>query len=781
MPLSTRFTNSSAPDSQIDCPIRLKGTDSMALPSTKAPRNDDGTIAVRKPSRTEARAPSTAGPGSYHGDEFNDLAHMASHLLDTQTALVFMAEGEGFRVVAEHGCVKAQGFCERAICRSVNEGTQLLMVLDASADARFRDDRMVAVDGVRFFLGIALLGPTGQQLGVLAVADLQPRASVPEEALAMLRRLARVASRLLERRSLERSSRILEQIAQDGFSALVMLDPRGMVVSMNIAAQAMFGSAIVGGESLRALFPPALQHDPGATDDWLCDDTNGVHGTTTQPCRLRVHSCSGEIRTLEAVRCRLPEESNASALILRDITDSLRLFERQHSALTDLPNRDALLVVLAALRSQGKPIAVALLGLDNFSAVNDILGHAIGDALLQVVACRLLAQLPTDAHLAHIGGDEFALAFPVTTTDAIDAGMHTLLRDLARPCEIDHHRVHLEASIGVAMDEFACALIHDHAVPDSGDIPGALDQTDVGELLTHARLAMQHAKRAGGQQLRHFTPGMRTEAIDRRTLEIELRRACHEAEFELHYQPQIDLISGRPTGAEALLRWRHPERGLLFPGEFIDALSHSVVAPAVGRWILQRACRDAAAWPVVNGRRLGVGVNLFPVQFEDVHLVDEVHRALALSGLPPEQLEIELTETIALRNDGVAEQVLMQLRARGVRVSFDDFGTGYASLSMLQRLPVDRLKIDRSFVSNVVQSRGDEAIVRSIILIARNFDLEVIAEGVETQCQASLLREIGCHGVQGFLYSKALPPADLDRWLVQHLDPRLTDKDLSHG
>jgi EAL domain-containing protein (putative c-di-GMP-specific phosphodiesterase class I) len=339
----------------------------------------------------------------------------------------------------------------------------------------------------------------------------------------------------------------------------------------------------------------------------------------------------------------------------------------------------------------------------------------------------------------------------VATADAVEAQLRAMLLDLARPCEVDYQRVHLEASIGLAME----------------DEPGnSADRADAGELIARAQLAMHRAKRASGQPLLRFEPGMRTEAIDRRKLDLELRRACRDNEFELHYQPQLDLASGRPTGAEALLRWRHPERGLLLPVAFIDALARSAVAPDVGRWILQRACRDASAWPEVDGRQLAVGVNLFPVQFDDDNFLGEVDHALAQSGLPPARLELELTETIALRDDGVAEQALTQLRARGVRVAFDDFGTGYASLSMLHRLPVDRVKIDRSFVGNMMQSRGDAAIVRSVVLIARNFDLQVIAEGVETSPQAEFLRDIGCDEVQGFMYSKALAPPDFGQWLA---------------
>src|SRR5690606_12169999 len=425
-----------------------------------------------------------------------------------------------------------------------------------------------------------------------------------------------------------------------------------------------------------------------------------------------------ELRVVEAVRCDWHDRnSRGVSLILRDVTEAgaapreSRAVRRD--ALTGLATREALFATIDSLRRRGARLGVALLGLDNFRAVNEALGHEVGDTVLQVVACRLMAWLPADAHLARFGGDEFAILFEAPNgVDAFESRLQALLRDVARPCEIDHQRVHVEACIGLAADGAEASAQGEHG--SSG--PLAL-----------ASLALHPAKRAGSLQVRRFSPSMRAEAIDRRHLDLELRRAFRDGEFELHYQPQIDLGSGLPSGAEALLRWRHPERGLLMPVAFIDALARSAIAPAVGNWILQQACRDAASWPRVDRRGLKVGVNLFPAQFNDDALVDKVDAALAASGLPPAQLEIELTETIALREDGVAEKTLARLRQRGIRVSYDDFGTGHASLSMLHRLPVDRVKIDRSFVRDLVASRGDKAIVRSITLIAKNFDMEVIA------------------------------------------------------
>ena len=742
-------------------------------PAAAMPEDGDG-VASRPAAQPAPGDAASSVSGGADGSGFDDLVCMASQLLDAPIALIAVAEGEHVRMVAERGCGKPLVPREHALCRAVDQATPLLFVPDAAADARFRDDPAVAcADGVRFYLGIALFGSTGVQLGVLAVADTLPRETVSPDALTMLRRLARLAEHLVERRAFERSNRIAEQIARADFSAVVVVNAAGTVTFANAAAQAVFGAAVAGGQPVDALFPAALQHDPDAVANWLGNGAATGDDTAPASRELRVRSADGELRTLEAVRCVwltgdacVPDGGAAFALILRDITERRRVQQRRRRAdqqdpLTGLPNRATLLTTLDGLRARTRTLGVALLGLNNFRAVNDTLGHAIGDAVLQVVACRLLARLPADAHLARFDGDEFVLVFTDTAAETIEALLDTMLRELARPCEVDHQRVHLEASIGLAMSD-----IGDGAGTDGGEA----DRVDARELVARAGLAMQHAKRATGQQLRRFRPDMRAAAIDRRMLDLELRRASREGEFELHYQPQIDLASGLPTGAEALLRWRHPERGLLLPIAFIDALAHSAVALTVGRWVLQRACRDAAAWPAVGGRRLAVGVNLFPVQFDDEHLLDEVDNALALSGLPPAQLELELTETIALHDDGMAEHVLMQLRARGIRVAYDDFGTGFASLSMLHRLPVDRVKIDRSFVRNVMENRGDEAIVRSIALIARNFDLEVIAEGVETPFQAEFLRNLGCQDVQGWLYSKALAPLDFDRWLAVHVD-----------
>lgn len=437
-------------------------------------------------------------------------------------------------------------------------------------------------------------------------------------------------------------------------------------------------------------------------------------------------------------------------------------------ALTGLPNRAGLLRALDARREAGIAITVAVLGMDNFRSISVTLGPDTADTMLQVVAARLMARLPDDAFLARLDGDEFAIALPTRgqKPKAIEALLNAILLDLAQPCEVDMHRVHLDACIGLLLDgngDGDATPSGNALAPLLPDV--AVDHADSLEMVARAQLAMHYAKRSRGQSLRRFEPSMRTEAIDRRKLDLELRRAVSEGEFELFYQPQIDLQSGRPTGAEALLRWRHPERGLLMPAAFIEALAISGIAPTMGWWILERACHDAASWPAIDGKRLTVSVNLFPSQFGHEDFLHEVDAALRNSGLPPECLELELTETIALRDDDVAAATLQAMRQRGVRAAYDDFGTGYASLSMLHHLAVDRVKIDHSFVRDVMDDRGDAAIVRSILLIAHNFDMQVTAEGVESVQQADFLRSLGCNEVQGYLYSEPLPVIDFGAWL----------------
>jgi len=418
--------------------------------------------------------------------------------------------------------------------------------------------------------------------------------------------------------------------------------------------------------------------------------------------------------------------------------------------LTGLPNRTRLNEVLDRMtrKAARAPFAVATFDIDGFKVINDTLGQSIGDRLLREVAGRM-SETAGEACVYRRGGDEFVVVMEGCgeAADAVGLARRILAR-LAERIHIDGHSLFIAASAGVAL------------APQHGG--------SVEEIVSSADLAQHEAKAAGGQAWRLFAPEMRARAQARHQLDIELRRASANGEFVLHFQPQIRAGDRAVAGAETLLRWNHPERGLLAPGEFIEALAQSAVAAEVGRWILATACATAAGWNEAKLGDIRIAVNLFPAQFRNGTLLDDVDRALAESGLRPEALELEITENIALDHDDSVPAPLSRLRERGVGLAFDDFGTGYASLSYLTRYPLTRIKIDRSFVSRIAAgaSREDTAIVRSIIAMARNLGLQVTAEGVETPAQAAFLTAEGCHELQGYHFARPLPAEEFARFVL---------------
>jgi diguanylate cyclase (GGDEF)-like protein len=412
-----------------------------------------------------------------------------------------------------------------------------------------------------------------------------------------------------------------------------------------------------------------------------------------------------------------------------------------------LPNRLSLQKQLGRLLSGGgpkEPTAIVMFDLDGFKDVNDTLGHSTGDLLLIEVGSRLAEIIGSRGQVCRLGGDEFVVVIP-GCGDPLEVAriVEAALQRLAEPYEINDQILHLAGSAGSAI------------APNDG--------ASVDELIANADLALYQAKADGGRVCRFFVPVMRAQAQARHSLGLELRRAHDSNEFELYYQPQIRLADEAVVGAEALIRWRHPERGILAPGLFIDTLAASSIAPAVSRWIVQTACAATAKWRA-DGLPLGrIGVNLFPTQLGDSTLLADIDEVLQSTGLPAEALELEITENVALNFEDA--EVLQKLRDKGLMLAFDDFGTGYASLSYLTRFPLARIKIDRSFVAKITDDAGDAAIVRSLIAMAHNLGLEVIAEGVETEAQAEFLLKEQCQEAQGFLYGRPLPAAEFEALL----------------
>ena len=409
--------------------------------------------------------------------------------------------------------------------------------------------------------------------------------------------------------------------------------------------------------------------------------------------------------------------------------------------LTGLPNRELFHHRAAKSLAVIGRAAILMIDLDRFKAVNDGLGHQIGDMLLVLVAKRLRAMLREGDTLARLGGDEFVIAIsPPPDHDALGDLGRRIVDMLSRPYLIEGQLVIVGASVGLAA--------------------GGDDGTDSVQLLAHADLALFHAKETGRGTCRFYAAEMNTRALARRSLESELRKAVALQQFELHYQPQIGLEENRLEGFEALVRWRHPERGLVPPGEFIPLAEDVGLITAIGDWVLGEACVEAMRWP----DSMSVAVNVSPRQFENpAHLIEAVRQALAGSGLPGHRLELEITESALLRHEQTILKALTHLRSMGVRLAMDDFGTGYSSLSQLQNFPFDKIKIDRSFVSDVKapENRRQDAIVRAITALSAGLGMSTIAEGVETSEQLIQLRDGGCSSVQGYFISRPVPVAQV--------------------
>ena len=435
-----------------------------------------------------------------------------------------------------------------------------------------------------------------------------------------------------------------------------------------------------------------------------------------------------------------------------------------HDALTGLPNRllldDRVAQAIAQANRQGHEFALLVVDLDRFKLINDSLGHRAGDDLLREVGQRLRTAVRAVDTTARLGGDEFVILVdgPVTCPEAVGIATRAIevMKPAMRLLGID---VHISPSIGIAF------------YPRDG--------ATVDALLARADAAMYSAKERGRNNVQCYAEGMTTATQDRVRLESELHEALRSRQFELHYQPKVDTTTGRINSAEALIRWRHPQRGLVSPKDFIAVAEECGLLDAIGEWVLFEACRQAKAWQQEGLRPIRVAVNLAPSQFRLTNLVDQIRAALQAAQLDPQYLEVELTESAVMSDAEESIVILEAISRMGVLVSVDDFGTGYSSMSYLRRFPIDKLKIDRCFVEEMTRRAEDASIVRAIISLAHSLHLKVIAEGVETPEQLALLTELGCDQYQGFYFSAALLPARFSELLRKSaaLDRSLTEEE----
>ena len=539
---------------------------------------------------------------------------------------------------------------------------------------------------------------------------------------------------------LQRARNTLDAVIDASPVAIVCSDLERKIFVWNRAAEDTYGysEAEVLGQQVKVV-PPELDEQSLEIYRRACA---GEIVPAIETTRIRKGGTLVEVRLAAAPVFAEDGRVRGVAFVHEDITARKRAEEQlrkfaHFDQLTGLANRHAMRERLESVLADGRQVSIALLDLDGFKEVNDTLGHSTGDRLLMLVAFRLktaVAGRAPEALACRLGGDEFVIvvpdcASPLTMAEIISE----VLTSLSQPFVVGDHVLPLGASAGIAI------------APMHG--------SDVDELLSNADLALYLAKKGGGRVYRYFTPSLRASAQSRRALARELHHAFANDEFELFYQPQIRLTDGAVIGVEALLRWHHPERGLLEPHAFHEVLSDAALAVDVGRWVLATACAQAASW-----RRDGFGfsrmaVNLFPKQLRHPSLIEDVEAALRDSGLPADLLELEITEDIALNHEEAATP-LAKLRGQGVKLAFDDFGTGFASLRYLTLFPVSRIKIDRAFVKGVADDPKSAAIVRSLLSMARSLGLAVIAEGVETNAQATFLRSEQCDEAQGYLYGR---------------------------
>jgi diguanylate cyclase (GGDEF)-like protein len=444
-----------------------------------------------------------------------------------------------------------------------------------------------------------------------------------------------------------------------------------------------------------------------------------------------------------------------AVLVFHDVSESRAMAQKmahlaQHDFLTGLPNRMLLTERLSraiglAHRSR-KQVALAFLDLDYFKNINDSLGHAIGDRLLQSVAERLVACVRTTDTVCRQGGDEFVILLQEIEQPQ-DAALvaEKLLAAFAIAHPIDGHDLHTTLSIGISV------------YPDDG--------TTVDAVMQNADTAMYHAKASGRNNYQFFTADMNTHAVRRQFVEASLRRALRQEEFVLHYQPKKDLASGRMTGAEALIRWQDPELGLVYPDQFVPIAEECGLIVPIGQWVLGAACRQLRAWQEAGLPAVPVAVNISAVEFAHKGFLESVVLILEETGLDPQYLELELTESILMHDAKASASLLAALKAIGVQLAIDDFGTGYSSLSYLRRFPIDTLKIDQSFVRDIATNTEDATIVSAVIGMGRSLHQQVIAEGVETEEQLVFLRSHQCDQGQGFLFSHPVPAEEFGRLL----------------
>ncbi len=628
-----------------------------------------------------------------------------------------------------------------------------LVVEDARRDERFRDNPLVTgPPHIRFYAGVPLRGAHGLALGVVCAQHTEPRTLTAAE-LGFLHDMAAVAAELIELRRTERLLERQRQLFAAGPTVILRWgggpDWPVQYASANLAEVFGYRPESLLGRPYRELIHPEERQRVG--EELAAQLEQGVRRYEHAPYRFR--GADGAYRWVHDVRLiEWGERGEVEALYgyLNDLTERVALEDQVHrqrfyDPRTGLPNRalfeERLDQAMAEARRQGRALAVLALDLRDFRAVNDSLGHLTGNEVLRKVGQRLRAHCPEADSVARLSGDEFGILVSQLSGAGEAAALAERIADAVEaPYEIQGMALPLNVRVGVHV----CAAV----------------DCSAEALLEQADSAMYEAKREG-VRCRFFSPELTERAREQVVLAGELRHALAEGQLALHYQPQVELHEGAWVGVEALARWPHPERGWISPASFIPAAEQAGLVDWLGAWVLEQACAQGRAW-LDAGRPLGrVAVNVAAPQLHNPELGEQVAAALARTGLPPAYLELEITESLMVSPHAAVVERLEALRRRGVRIAVDDFGTGYSALSYLKDLPIDRLKIDRSFVGGLAEQERMRAITRAIIALGRSLGYEVLAEGIETEREHQILLAEGCRYGQGFRFARPMPPQAL--------------------
>lgn len=558
---------------------------------------------------------------------------------------------------------------------------------------------------------------------------------------------AELEARALAETALRESEERYRIVTETATDAILSIDDQGTIIFINTAAERIFGYRVqeMLGRELALLMPGSLPQlrkasleSEGATGDkrvaWEAVEFTGVHRDGR---RIPLEVSFGEYRR---------DGERLFTGIVRDITERKRADEKirylaQYDALTELPNRvllqDRIDHALAQARRNHERVAVLFLDLDDFKHVNDSLGHHTGDQLLRMVSQRLRRCLREGDSIGRLGGDEFVICLPLPVDERHAASVAgKILEGLRASFQVEGHELHVSASIGISL------------FPTDGE--------DADTLMRTADIAMYHAKEKGRNNYQFFTQNLNDAAKQRLVITSHLHKALQRGEFTLDYQPQVDIKSGAIFAAEALIRWQHPDNGPILPGEFIKVAEETGLIVPLGEWALRQACRQLKRWHQAGYPDLRIAVNLSPEQFRRSGFPDMVLRVLRETGLPAAALDLEITEGVLMRQNMENIAVLGRLAGTGVQFAVDDFGTGYSNLAYLQRFPIDTIKIDRAFLNGLGRDPNNSAIVTTIIAMAKNLNLHIVAEGVETARQANFLETRGCLAAQGFYYHAPL-------------------------